>query len=312
MVETGNRSTQPPRVATHSTVLVTGGTGVMGTIVANRLLADGHAVRAYSRRATQAGVSPGIEPFDGDIRDTNALAPALTGADAVVHLAGILRETGRAQTFGGVFLEGTRAVIEAARQAGIRRFIHVTGMGANPDSADAFERTRGLAERETRESGLDWVILRPSVIFGVRGSMFDRMERSLRVTWPFAFVPRRDGLYQPVWRDDAALCVAAALRDDSLLGGTYELGGPDTWAYRDLVRLALRQLRLRRIVLPLPSFLLLAGAALPRVAGRRALVTASELRQLTRDNRTDPSVMSAAFGIEPVGLLEKADEVFAL
>ena len=284
----------------------------MGTIVANRLITDGYATRVYSRRATQATVARGIEPFAGDIRDTKSLAAAFSGVDAVVHLVGILRESGDAQTFAGVFLEGTRAVIEAAHQAGVRRLIHVTGIGADPDSPDEFERTRGLAERETRESGLDWTILRPSVIFGVRGSMFDRMARSLKSTWPFAVVPQRDGVYQPIWRNDAALCVATALRDESLLGGTYELGGPDTWTYRDLVKLALHQLRLRRIVLPLPSPLLLAGAGLPQLVGKRAMVTASELRQLTRDNQTDPSVVRRVFGIEPTSLLDKVDEAFAL
>ena len=284
----------------------------MGTIVANRLITDGYATRVYSRRATQATVAPGIEPFAGDIRDTKSLVAAFSGVDAVVHLVGILRESGDAQTFAGVFLEGTRAVIEAAHQAGVRRFIHVTGIGADPDSPDEFERTRGLAERETRESDLDWTILRPSVIFGVRGSMFDRMARSLKSTWPFAVVPQRDGVYQPIWRDDAALCVATALQNESLLGGTYELGGPDTWTYGDLVKLALHQLRLRRIVLPLPSPLLLAGAGLPQLVGKRAMVTASELHQLTRDNRTDPSVVRRVFGIEPTSLLDKVDEAFAL
>ena len=108
------------------------------------------------------------------------------------------------------------------------------------------------------------------------------------------------------------MSVAAALRDETLLGGTYELGGPDTWTYRKLVELALRQLRLRRVVLPLPSPLLLAGAGLPRLAGKRPMVTASELRQLTRDNRTDPSVMRETFSIEPTSLLDKAEEAFAL
>jgi len=312
MVAPGNRVDRPPRADFHSTVLVTGGTGVMGTVVADYLLAEGHSVRVYSRQASQAHVSPGIEPFDGDIRDVDALAAALSGVDAVVHLVGILREAGPTQTFGGVFLEGTRAVIQAVRHAGVRQFIHVTGIGADPDSPYAFERSRGLAERETRESGLDWVILRPSVIFGVRDSMFDLVARSLKSTWPFAVVPRQDGLYQPIWRDDAALCVAATLRDGTLLGGTYELGGPDTWTYRELVGLALRQLKLRRIVLPLPSPLLLAGAGFPRLVGKRAMVTSSELRQLTHDNRTDPAVVREVFGIEPTSLSSKAEEAFAL
>ena len=284
----------------------------MGTLVANRLLAEGYSTRVYSRRATQVDAASGADPYDGDIRDANALANALNGADTVVHLAGILREAGHAQTFGGVFVEGTRAVIEAARQAGVRRLIHVTGIGADPESPDAFERTRGHAEQESRASGLDWTIIRPSVIFGVRGSMFDRMAQSIKSTWPFAVMPRRNGLYQPVWRDDAASCIVAALRDTSTLGGTYELGGPDTWSYRDLTRLAMRQLRLRRIMLPLPAPLLLAGASLPRLVGKSPLVTGSELRQLTRDNRTDPEVMRSVFGVAPTSMSDRLDEVFSL
>ena len=284
----------------------------MGTLVANRLLAEGYSTRVYSRRATQVGVASGADPYDGDIRDADALANALNGADAVVHLVGILREAGRAQTFGGIFVEGARAVIEAARQAGVRRLIHVTGIGADPESPDAFEQTRGHAEQETRASGLDWTIIRPSVIFGVRGSMFDRMAQSIKSTWPFAVVPRRSGLYQPVWRDDAASCIVAALRDTSTLGGTYELGGPEAWSYRDLTRLAMRQLRLKRIMLPLPAPLLLAGASLPRLVGKSPLVTGSELRQLTRDNRTDPEVMRSVFGVEPTSMSDRLDEVFSL
>ena len=283
----------------------------MGTVVANRLRADGYSVRVYSRRATQVDLASGINPYDGDIRDADALANALNGADAVVHLVGILREAGPSQSFEGVFLEGARAVIEAARRAGVRRLIHMTGIGADPESSDAFERTRGQAEQETRASDLDWTIIRPSVIFGVRGSMFDRMAMSLRQTWPFAIVPRQNGLYQPLWRDDAAACIVAALRDDTTLGGAYELGGPDAWSYRDLVRLAMRQLRLRRIVLPLPAPLLLAGASLPRLIGKSPLVTGSELRQLARDNRTDPEVMRSVFGLEPTGMLDKVDEIFS-
>ncbi len=284
----------------------------MGSVIANRLLAEGYVTRVYARRATQAAVAPGIVPYDGDIRDVDKLAHALTGADAVAHLVGILRETGPGQTFDGVFREGARAVIQAARLAGVRHLVHVTGIGADSTSPDAFERTRGHAERETRESDLDWVILRPSVLFGVRGSMFDRIAQSLRRTRPFAVVPRRDGLYQPLWRDDAAACVAAALRESSVLGGTYELGGPDTWSYRELAQLAMRRLRLRRIVLPLPAPLLLAGASLPRLVRKSALITTSELRQLTRDNRTDPEIMRSVFGVEPTSLTDKLDEAFVL
>ncbi len=308
----GRHGADAPHTDSHFTVLVTGGTGALGSILANRLANEALAVRVFSRRATEAGLSPVILPFDGDIRNRAALAAAMNGVDAIVHLAGILRESGRAQTFDGVFREGTIAVIDAARRAGVRRLIHVTGFGADPNSIDAFTRARGLAERETKSSDLEWTIVRPSVIFGVRGSMFNRMARSLKQTAPFAFVPRKNGMFQPLWRDDIADSIVATLQDNGTVGQLYVLGGPDAWGYSDLVRLAMRHLRLMRIILPLPAPLLLAGASLPRIIGKEAMVTASELRQLTMDNRTDPDVLRSTFHVEPTRLQDKLDETFQL
>ena len=308
----GRNSGESPHADSHFTVLVTGGTGALGSILVNRLADEGLAVRVFSRRATRVNLAPGIQPFDGDIRDQSALLPALAGTDAVVHLAGILRESGRTQTFDGVFREGTVAVIEAARKAGVRRLIHVTGFGADPNSPDAFTRARGLAEKATEASGLEWTIIRPSVVFGIRGSMFDRMTRSVKQTAPFAIVPLKNGMFQPLWRDDVADCIVAPLRDDETAGRVYVLGGPDAWSYIDLVRQAIRQLRLRRIILPLPAPMLLTGASLPRLIGKEAMVTASELRQLTMDNRTDPDILRSAFHVNPTRLKERLDETFRL
>ena len=308
----GRQHANPPHADSHFTVLVTGGTGALGAILANRLANEGLAVRVFSRRATEAGLSPVILPFDGDIRDRAALADALNGVDAIVHLAGILRESVQAQTFDGVFREGTAAVIDAARRAGARRLIHVTGFGADPNSNDAFTRARGLAETATESSDLEWTIVRPSVIFGLRGSMFDRMAQSLKQTAPFAFVPRKNGMFQPLWRDDIADVIVATLRDNSTVGHVYVLGGPDAWSYTDLVRQALRRLRLKRIILPLPAPVLLTGASLPRMIGKQAMVTPSELRQLTMDNRTDPDVLRSTFHVEPMRLQHKLDETFRL
>ena len=306
----GRHGADSPHPDSHFTVLVTGGTGALGTILANRLASEGLSVRVFSRRATEAGLSPVILPFDGDIRDRAALAAAMNGVDAIVHLAGVLRETGPTQTFDGVFREGTMVVIDAARRAGVRRLVHMTGFGADPNSVDAFTRARGLAERETESSDLEWTIVRPSVIFGLRGSMFDRMARSLKQTAPFAFVPRKNGMFQPLWRDDIADSIVATLRDNGTVGRLYVLGGPDAWSYTDLVRLAMRHLRLKRIIVPLPAPLLLTGASMPRLIGKQAMVTASELRQLTIDNRTNPDVLRSTFHMEPTHLQDKLDETF--
>ncbi len=310
MAVSGGRVDPSSRASSHSTVLVTGGTGILGSVITKRLLAEGMQTRVYSRHAGHRGLPSAIIPYTGDIRDAEFLFHAMMGVDAVVHLAGILRESGSLQTFAGVSHEGTIAVTQAARRAGVRRLIHLTGIGANRDSNEPLSRAKGLAEGVTQESGLDWTILRPSVIFGVRGGMFDRIAQALRRTYPFAIVPYRDGFFQPLWYDDAASCVVAALRDARTSGTVHELGGPDTLSYVDIVRLALRYMRIKRAILRLPAPLLVSAAFLPRLLGRQPFLTWTEMQQLTMDNRTDPSVMRTQFGIDPVSLHEKLNEAF--
>jgi NADH dehydrogenase len=285
--------------------LVTGGTGTVGGVIVRRLLSAGYRVRAFARHAGQSTLPQGATAFSGDVQDMDALRAAMRGVQAVVHAVGVLRE-GRGQTYEGVHVQGARNAVIAAQGAGVRRFILVGGVRADPASKDPLSRSKGLAEAEVRGSGLDWTVLRSSMVFGVQGGTLDRIRWSLRATPPLVLLPCGGrGLFQPLWVEDLASCVLACLAEGRGVGRVYDLGGPETWSYRDLVLLLKRRMGVRRILAPAPSWLLLAGASLPRLVGKAPLVTATELRQVCMDNRTDLSVLPREFGIAPARLEEK-------
>lgn len=288
-----------------SSVLVTGGTGTVGGAVVRHLRSEGYRVRIFSRHVDR-DTTPEVEFTRGNVQDSAAVRSAMEGMDAVVHTVGILRQH-QGQTFQGVHVQGTHNVVSAAMQAGVRRFIYIGGVNADPHAVDLLSMTKGLAEEEVARSALDYTILRASMVFGAG---FDQgvlggIRRSLRISRPLAVLPcRGKGLFQPLWIEDLTSCVVACLQRDGFSGRTLELGGPDTWSYRDLVGLVMRVEGLRRRMVPVPSSLIALTAGLSRLAQREPLVTPTELRQLCMDNRTDPNILTQEFDIIPTRLSE--------
>jgi NADH dehydrogenase len=232
------------------------------------------------------------------------------GVDVVIHVVGVLREGG-SQTFHGVHVRGTRNLVTAAEQAGARRFIHVGGVHADLDAADALSRTKALAEEEVRRGALEQTILRSSMVFGTPSGVLAGIRGSLRASRPFAILPCGGrGLFQPLWVEDLASCVMACLASEVFNGRTYELGGQDTWSYRELVDLTVRADSLRRLSVSMPPALVLLAASWPRLIGREPLVTRTELRQLCMDNRTDPEVLPREFDVTPTPLTEAMATTF--
>lgn len=288
-----------------SAVLVTGGTGTVGGAVVRRLRSEGYRVRIFARHADR-DTTPGVEFRQGDVQDFATVRPAMEGIDAVVHTVGILRQR-RGQTFHGVHVQGTRNVVSAAEQAGVRRVIYIGGVNADPRTADLLSRTKGLAEEEVARSELDYTILRASMVFGAG---FDQgvlggIRRSLRISRPFAILPcKGKGLFQPLWVEDLTSCVVACLQRDGFSGRILELGGPDTRSYQDLVELVMRTEGLHHRMVSVPSSLIALTAGLSRLARIEPLVTPTELRQLCMDNRTDPDVLAQEFDILSTRLSE--------
>ncbi|MBI4329138.1 MAG: NAD(P)H-binding protein [Chloroflexi bacterium] len=282
-------------------ILVTGGSGMVGRNVVRRLVQEGYPVRIFSR---SPGAAPpaGVEGVTGDIRDPESLRRAMRGIESIVHLVAILRERSGA-TFLSVNAQGTRNAVAAAKEAGVRLFVHVGGVRSAPDPRRLYPYSKWLAEEAIRESGLAYTILKPSLLFGDSPGVLDGIAASLEMTRPFAILPNGGrGRFQPLWVEDLTTCILRCLRSEGHVGQTYELGGPEAWTYTRLVELVAGVRSMRPILLSLPYPLLVAGARLLGLVQRDPLVTPVELQQLCIDNTTSPDSVRRAFGFVPAHL----------
>jgi NADH dehydrogenase len=237
-------------------VLVTGATGFVGRAVVRELVAAGHKpvclARHHARRRSALGdqLATGLETISGGLFDAAALAKGVSGVDAVIHLVGIIAEDRRqGQTFERVHVEGTQRVLTASGAAGVRRFVHMSAMGTRPNAVSRYHQTKWAAECLVRDSDLDWIIFRPSLIHGPDGEFMRVMRRLVCdatiplfgfVPVPFPILPHfGDGLsrIQPVSVLDVARCCVAALRMPQAVRQTYELGGPEVMTWRELYRI---------------------------------------------------------------------------
>jgi len=222
-------------------VLVTGGTGFVGRHVVARLRSDGFTVRVLARdprRASKNEIFRDVEFVAGDAGE-HIPPSSMDGVSAVVHLVGIIAERGD-NTFERAHPVATANAIEAARRSSCKRFIHLTALGTRPHAASAYHRTKWRAEEIVRASGLDWTILRPSLIFGPGCGFvgeFASMMRGRRLALQMGVIPCfGDGstLFQPIAAADVAHCVSRAL-GGAARGETVSLCGPDTVSFKDLL-----------------------------------------------------------------------------
>jgi len=274
------------------TVLVTGGTGFIGPHVVHALRAREIPVRALVRdpaRAKRLGAW-GVELAAGDVTDSASLSSACEGVDAVVHLVAIIR--GRPSDFERVMEEGTRNVVAAAQEAGVRRFVLASALGLDERSKDAvpYFRAKWEMERAVRESGLEHVIVRPSFVFGRDGGVlptFVRLARYAPVTPIIG--PGRQRL-QPIWVEDLAELYAAAIAEPAATNRTFELGGPDAVSWNEFWERLKGVLGVRRPSVHIPfSAMRLQAALTERLPG--APVTRDQLTMLALGDNvvTDPS-----------------------
>lgn len=265
------------------------------------LLRRGHDVRALVRDPERAGRLRdlgSVELVAGDLEDAAALRGLMAGAEATVHLVGIIAEGGR-QTFERIHVEGTGRVVAAAREAGVRRFVQMSALGARAEpAATAYHRSKAAGEEAVRSGGIRSVILRPSLVAGA-GSPPLRMAIDLVRFAPVVPIIG-DGRYrlQPVWIEDVAEVFAVAVERPDL-EGTFDIAGPDqlTWhEMMDLIEGALAVTR-RRIGVPVSMvrFAAHAGVALPQLSP----ISPDQLQMLLEGNTTEANAVETVFGVRP-------------
>jgi NADH dehydrogenase len=292
-----------------STILVTGASGFVGGHLVPALLGAGHRVVALvrSKRAGDTVVTrlpppdrANVELRPGDITRPVSLGAAVAGVDTVVHLAAIPRDFNRGADLRLVNTEGTRAVVAAMREGGVRRLIHMGAMGIADDPELHYASSKAKAEALVAQSDLDWTILKPSLQFGAGDGFFNIIAGLVRLSPGLVPVPG-DGSsrFQPIHTGDVARVAVAALADPTTIGEAYELGGPRYWTYREITQEVMRALAKRRAILPMPVVLIRLVAGSAELVHLPFPVATDQLRQLRLDNIGPLDLIPTRFGFRP-------------
>jgi NADH dehydrogenase len=282
-------------------IAVVGATGFVGSHLVPHLIGAGHRVTAISRSGRRLpGWTDAVEARAADVTAAAGLDEALAAADAVVHLVAIPRES-KGRRFDEVNVQGTRNVVEAAQRAGIRRFVHLSVLGVADDPKLAYLWSKWLGEQAVRASSLDWVVLRPSLMFGEGDGFFNLVKATLRYWSPgvVAIPGSGDARFQPLSVDDLAIAVERCLIDADRGGSVYELGGPDWVTYRQIVDEVMRVTRIRRLKLPMPIPLISALTSVTDRVLPAFPVSHDQISSLQRPNYTDLDAFEKAFGVTP-------------
>ncbi|MBZ6495128.1 complex I NDUFA9 subunit family protein [Natrinema longum] len=276
-------------------ILVAGGTGFVGRALCPVLVDRGHRVTAASRTPDADGLPAAVETVAADVTDPD-LESIVDGHDAVVNLVALPSHVQpRGRSHEAVHFDGTRHLVAASERAGVDRFVQLSGLGVESGVETAYFRAKRRAERVVRDADLEWVIYRPSVVFGDGCAFVPFVERTV----PPLLTPLPGGgrtRLQPVWVEDLAPMLADGLEDDRHVGNCYEIGGPERLTLAETVTL----IRGGGVVVPIPMALAAVLATvidpLPWIPFGRDQYRVLEVDNTTADNDV------TAFGADPESL----------
>ncbi len=225
-------------------VYLTGATGFVGAYVLRELVERGHTARCLVREAGTPLAVEGeaVETVRGDVTEARSLAGTMRGCEAVIHLVGIIEEKpSKGVTFEAIHFEGTRNVVEAAREAGVGCFVQMSANGARADGVSAYQTSKWRAEEYVRSAGFDrWTVLRPSLVFGDPGAGTEEFASRLarQLIKPFPILPVfGDGSYrmQPIAVEEVAAAFVQALTLEAAAGQTYCVAGLEAYPYTEIL-----------------------------------------------------------------------------
>lgn len=296
---------------TGKLAVVFGGSGFVGRNVVRELARRGWRVRVAVRRPHLAqflrpmGAVGQIQLKQCNVRYRPSVEDALIGADAVINLVGLLFQNGR-QEFNSVQAMGSATIAKLAADAGVTTFVQLSAIGADSASESLYARSKGEGERAVCDAIPTATILRPSIVFGAEDSFFNKFATMASFSPMLPIIGGGQSKFQPVYVDDLADAICAALERPEAAGKTYEIGGPRSYSFRELMELMLSETGQRRFLVPIPflvaSWIGFVAQIIGRLPFMEPLLTQDQVKLLKHDNVVDMSGAVgtiADLGVEP-------------
>lgn len=283
-------------------IVIVGGSGFVGRNLLPVLTARGHQCTVLSRdpeRCRELRLVPGVRLERANPYDDADLVAAIQGADAVINLVGILNERGRrGRGFHRAHVTLTERILQACKESGVGRLLQISALNAGVDDPKAshYLKTKGEAEEMIKASGIDYTIVRPSIIFGAGDDFFNRFAGLLKLL-PVLPLACPDARMQPVWVGDLALAVTRMLESREAIGKVYPLVGPRQYSLIELVRFTADAIGKKRLVIGLPDFLSRLQAMVCDFVPGKPFST-DNYRSLQIDNVSSENALPE-FGIDP-------------
>jgi uncharacterized protein YbjT (DUF2867 family) len=243
-------------------ILVTGGSGFVGGHVAHALREQDRPVRCLVRNTRKAEklASWGCELVEGDITDPASVERALQSVEVVVHLVAIRQ--GKPEQFQRIMVEGTRSLLRLAREAGVRRFVHMSALGVSEETKDLvpYYGAKWQMEQDVKASGFPYVMFRPSFIFGREGGILPTFRKLAKLTPVTPIIGSGEQRIQPIWAGDVGAYFAKAVDHEPATNRLFELGGPDVVSWNEFWERLKQALRVRRPSVHVPVGLMKVNA----------------------------------------------------
>lgn len=284
-------------------ILLTGATGFVGAYLAKALAENKYKVRALVRKTanTQRLQVLGFEIANGDVTEPASLKDALKEIDTVIHLVAIIEEK-RGATFEKINRRGTENVVEAAKQAGVKRIIHMGALGTGPYEKYPYSYTKWQGQQAVERSGLDYTVLRPSIIFGEGDGFVSVLAKLIRRSPVMPIIGSGQTRFQPIWIGDVVRCVLEILKNGRFSKKVIDVGGARILSYEEIVDEIIKALGVKRVKLHVPPGLVKLGAKMLKSMKLPVPVTPEQIDLLELDNVTEPGSVERQFGFKPRAL----------
>jgi uncharacterized protein YbjT (DUF2867 family) len=288
-------------------ILVTGASGFVGSHVVHRLNEAGAGpIRAMVRSRSRAPALDGADVVEADLTRPQSLAAAVDGVSVIIHAAAITANLKEPYpgAYDAINRRGTENLVAAARAAGVTRLIVMSGLGTKPAPQGTYMATRWGLEEAVRNSGIPYVILQPSVLFGGGAEFVAALSRLARISPVLPLLGGGGVRFQPLWVEDLVTCLVACVEGGPPVNSAVPLGGSEYATFKEVMQTICEAMSVRRLMVPLPLPIARVQAKLMAAVLPHPPLTPGTLELFSFDNSTDLDAVDRHFGFHPRGFRE--------